>query len=120
MSKLIKSRVLIEEAEKDLEHGSYNKAVSASYFATRLLVEHLIGGLKTSKDDKIANALQRRLEERIGEERARDIKERYLKLFMRRKIADHKPYLFSKDEAEWTVMEAKRLMEEIMEALSPR
>ncbi len=120
MSKLVKSRVLMEEAEKDLEHGSYNKAVSASYFATRLLVEHLIRGLKTSKDDKIANALQRRLEERIGEERARDIKERYLKLFMRRKIADHKPYLFSKDEAEWTVLEAKRLMEEIMEALSPR
>lgn len=46
MSKLIKSKVLIEEALRDLEHGSYNKAVSASYFAVRLLVEHLLRGLK--------------------------------------------------------------------------
>ncbi len=118
MSKLIKSRVLMEEAEKDLEHGSFNKAVSASYFSVRLLVEHLIKGLKTSKDDKIANALYRRIEGKIGRKAASDVRKRYLKLFQSRKIADHKPYLFSREEAEYIVMEAKKLISEIEESLS--
>ncbi len=44
------------------------------------------------------------------------MRERYLRLFQRRKIADHRPYLFSREEAKETVMEAKRLMNEIMKA----
>ncbi len=68
MSKLIKSKVLIEEALRDLKHGSYNKAVSASYFTVRLLVEHLLRDLRTSKDDKIANALRRHLEGKVDRE----------------------------------------------------
>ncbi len=57
----LKAEVLLREARMDVEHGSYNKAVSASYFPLRLTVEHLIRGLLTTKDDKIANALYREI-----------------------------------------------------------
>lgn len=48
MSKLVKAEVLVKEAMEDLKHGCYNKAVSASYFAVRLLTEHFY----TIDDDK--------------------------------------------------------------------
>ncbi len=56
-----KSDRLMEEAVRDLECGCYNKAVSAAYFSVRMLAEHMMPGLRTSKDDKIANALKRML-----------------------------------------------------------
>ncbi len=79
VDKLTKSEVLLKEAWVDLESGCYNKAVSASYFAVRLAVEHYIP-INTSKDDKIANALKRKLEGLVGD-RAGDFRWRYLKLF---------------------------------------
>ncbi len=115
VDKLTKSEVLLKEAWADLEGGCYNKAVSASYFAVRLLVEHYIP-INTSKDDKIANALKRRLERSVGS-RAEDFRRRYLKLFQRRKIADHKPLLFSREEAEGIVREAADLIGELKRLL---
>lgn len=56
------------------------------------------------------------MEEKVDERTAANMRERYLRLFQRRKIADHKPYLFSLEEAEETVMEAKRLMNELVKA----
>ncbi|MGB9630810.1 MAG: hypothetical protein ACP5KE_02770 [Candidatus Methanodesulfokora sp.] len=69
-SKLDKAEKLLEEAEADIRIGSYNKAVSASYFFVRLTIEHYIKDLKTMKDDKIANALKRSLARKNGRERS--------------------------------------------------
>ncbi len=117
ISKLTKSYVLLREVEEDLKHGSYNKAVSASYFAVRLFVEYYIP-IKTTKDDKIANALYRTLKQRLGERKAKEMKEIYLNLFQRRKVADHRPYLFSKEEAEEVLKNARELVKELKGVLS--
>ncbi|MCD6244681.1 MAG: HEPN domain-containing protein [Candidatus Korarchaeota archaeon] len=106
-----KSHELMREAIKDLEVGCYNKAVSAAYFSVRLAAESVLKGLKTRKDDKIANALEKILSRELGVEKARDIKNSYMKLFVARKLADHRPISFSKDEAEAYVRIAGRLRE---------
>ena len=118
MSKLRKAEVLMEEAAMDLEHGSYNKAVSASYFAVRLTVEHFIEGLRTTKDDKIANALFRIAERKVGREEATRLKGTFLFLFNERKRADHRPHLFSREEAERIVRVARSLRDEITRILT--
>ncbi len=116
MSKLDKAEILLREAKEDLKHGCYNKAVSASYFAVRLFVESFLPGLMTRRDDKIANALFREVERKVGRERAEEIKSSYLFLFDLRKKADHRADTFGK-EAEEIVAIAERLMREIGEIL---
>ncbi len=117
MDKAEKARILLKEAEDDLLHGNYNKAVSAAYFAVRLTVEHRVRGLRTTKDDKIANALKRTLEVRVGRERAEGARRDYLDLFVRRKTADHRPYSFSREEAEDALEKASRLIRLVEESL---
>ncbi len=98
-----KAEVLLWEALKDLEVGCYNKAVSASYFAVRLMAESFLKGLTTTKDDKIANALGRSLGPKVREE--------MLWLYEERKKADHRPYLFDKERASLAVKKSSELIE---------
>ena len=98
-----KSDRLMEEAVRDLECGCYNKAVSAAYFSVRMLAEHMMPGLRTSKDDKIANALKRMLSREVGEDEAERIRSKFLSLFEARKRADHRPFMFEEDEARFFV-----------------
>jgi len=56
-----KHTILESEAEKDVEIGCYNKAVSAFYFALRYLAEILLRRLQWSvprRDDKLANSIE--------------------------------------------------------------
>ena len=56
-----KHTILESEAEKDVEIGCYNKAVSAFYFALRYLAEILLRRLQCSvprRDDKLANSIE--------------------------------------------------------------
>ncbi len=101
--KVRKSEVLFEEARKDLEMGCYNKAVSAAYFSVRLMAEALIGDIRTTKDDKVANALGRLL--------GRDARESMMWLFGERKRADHRPYFFDESTATLAIEVAKELLE---------
>ncbi|RDD53667.1 MAG: HEPN domain-containing protein [Candidatus Korarchaeota archaeon NZ13-K] len=101
--KVRKSEVLFEEARKDLEVGCYNKAVSAAYFSVRLMAEALIGDIRTTKDDKIANALGRLL--------GRDARERMMWLFGERKRADHRVHLFDESTATQVLEVARELLE---------
>ncbi len=117
ISKLEKARVLISEAKEDLRHGSYNKAVSAAYFSVRLTAEHLLT-IRTSKDDKIANAVYRNLKEVLREEKARQVRLDFLDLFNLRKYADHRGVLFTEDEARDIVKMAEDLMKLIINNLS--
>ena len=105
-----KSKLLMEEARRDLDAGCPNKAVSASYFAVRMAAESLLRGLRTKKDDKVANALARLLEPVLGEERARNVRNSFLRLFSLRKAADHTPRVFSAEEAREVVEEAERIL----------
>ncbi len=105
-----KSRLLMEEARRDLDAGCPNKAVSASYFAVRMAAESLLRGLRTRKDDKVANALKRLLEPTLGEERAGEIRNSFLRLFSLRKAADHTPRVFSLEEAREIVREAEAVL----------
>ncbi len=86
--KFKKANVLFEEALKDLEIGCYNKAVSAAYFSVRLMAEVLLKDIKTTKDDKIANAIGRIL--------GKNFKEETMWLYEERKKADHRPFFFDK------------------------
>lgn len=105
-----KSRLLMEEARRDLDAGCPNKAVSASYFAVRMAAESLLRGLRTRKDDKVANALARMLEPALGEERAAEVRVSFLRLFSLRKAADHTLRIFSEEEAREIVEEAERVL----------
>ena len=56
-----KYRKLLEEAIKDLEVECYNKAASAAYFASRMLVEEILDALGERiprRDDKLINAIR--------------------------------------------------------------
>jgi len=105
-----KSRRLMDEAVRDLVVGCYNKAVSAAYFSVRLAAESKLRGLKTKKDDKIANALARLLSRSMGKEASERVKYEYLSLFEARKLADHRPYSFEREDAERLVRRAKKLL----------
>ncbi len=107
--KVRKSEVLFEEARKDLEVGCYNKAVSAAYFSVRLMAEALIGDIRTTKDDKVANALGRLL--------GRDARESMMWLFGERKRADHRPYFFDESAASHVIEVARELLERMRERL---
>ncbi len=110
-----KSDELLREAIKDLEVGCYNKAASAAYFSVRLAAESVLRGLKTKRDDKIANALERVLSRKLGRKKARDIRNAYMTLFEARKLADHRPISLSKEEAETYVRMAERLRAIVLE-----
>ncbi len=110
-----KSDELMGESLKDLEVGCYNKAVSAAYFSVRLAAESILKGLKTKKDDKIANALMKVLSRKLGEKKAKELKDEYMALFEARKIADHRPISFSKEMAEFYVRTAEKLRDIILE-----
>ena len=113
-----KSDVLMEEALKDLEVGCYNKAVSAAYFSVRAAVEHLLPGLRTSKDDKIANALKRVLRRELGDEGAEEARGKFLALFEARKVADHRPKSMEEEEARFYVSLAVDLRKMILKLTS--
>ncbi|RDD53293.1 MAG: HEPN domain-containing protein [Candidatus Korarchaeota archaeon NZ13-K] len=104
-----KALILMREAERDLGTGNYNKAVSASYFAVRMVAELLLRDLRTRKDDKIANALGRVM----GEDSRREL----MYLFERRKEADHRDRVFTREEAEDVVSRARSLLERILERI---
>ena len=110
--KFKKSLVLFEEALKDLEVGCYNKAVSSSYFAVRLMAEVLLEDLKTTKDDKIANAVGRIL--------GREVKEEIMWLFEERKKADHRPFFFDKERTSLIVERASKLLSVLKEEIERR
>ncbi len=55
-----KALTLLDEAERDLAAGCYNKAASAAYFAARMATELLVAarqGNVPRRDDKLANVL---------------------------------------------------------------
>jgi len=103
-----KSNVMFSEALKDLEVGCYNKAVSAAYFSVRLAAESVLN-IKTKRDDKIANAVRRLLEVKVGVEKAREAWIEYMKLFDCRKMADHRGKLYSREEAKRCIEIAEKL-----------
>ena len=85
------------------------RPVSAAHFSVRMLVESLLTELRTRRDDKIANALGRKL----GEEARMD----FLFLFERRKEADHRSEIFGEEEAREIISRAEALFNHIMDAL---
>ncbi len=91
----------MKEAEDDFKRGNYDKAISASYFAVRMLAEIFLKDLKTKKDDKIANALGRALNESVRRD--------FMYLFEKRKEADHRDKIFRMDEAEDILNRARKL-----------
>ena len=100
--------VLLREAEKDIEIGCYNKAVSACYFAVRMEIEILANKLRGSvprRDDKLINLLKH-----LGkEELAKDA----FYLYEKRKDADYSHESLDKDTALKCFTISKRIIEEI-------
>ncbi len=92
---------LLKEAEEDLRIGCYDKAVSSAYFSVRMLVELYLRGVKTRKDDKLANALGRKLGDHYRKE--------LMFLFEMRKEADHRDKIFSREEADEILRRARRI-----------
>ncbi len=107
-----KAMRLMKQAKVDLENGCYDKAVSAAYFSVRMLSEIYLKEIKTRKDDKIANALGRKL----GDE----VKIDYMYLFERRKEADHRDKMFDKDEAKRIVVRAEKLFNKLINLLGEK
>ncbi len=101
--KFKKANVLFEEALKDMEIGCYNKAVSAAYFSVRLMAEVLLKDVKTTKDDKIANAIGRLL--------GREFKDEMMWLYEERKKADHRPFFFDEKRASLVIERASNILE---------
>jgi len=108
--KLKKAEKLLEEAEKDLEVGCFNKAVSASYFAVRLAAEAMLKGVITTKDDKIANA--------VGRVLGSDVREEIMWIYEERKKADHRPFFFDEKRASLVFGKASEVFEKIKEEIS--
>ncbi len=85
----------------------------------RLTAEHFLP-IRTSKDDKIANALYRKLREVVGDEKARQVRIDFLEMFAWRKYADHRGVLFDREDAEAAVELARELMDLMVSNLGDR
>ncbi len=85
---LYKVRDIAERSEKEVEAGCYNKAVSAAYFSVRLTAESMLD-IKTKRDDKIANAVRRLLEEVVAKE-AEEAWRYYMIPSEKRRLAGHR------------------------------
>lgn len=110
-----KSKKLLEEAIKDLDIMCYNKAVSASYFAIRMIAEEILRALGEKipkRDDKLANAIKNKglIREAIT----------MASLYALRKKADYEAGI-SKEEAELAVslsIQTYRSLEEYFNKIS--
>jgi len=110
-----KSKKLLEEAIKDLDIMCYNKAVSASYFAIRMIAEEILRALGEKipkRDDKLANAIKNKglIREAIA----------MASLYALRKKADYEAGI-SKEEAELSVslsIQTYRSLEEYLNKIT--
>ncbi len=105
---LVKARLLLEQAKKDLEIGCFDKAVSAAYFSVRMAAE-LLTQSRARRDDKLANAL--------GNLMGDEVKARMMALYELRKRADYRGKLTSEGEAKLAVREAEHLLNSILEEM---
>ncbi len=108
MSELEKAKALMDQAFKDLEMGCYDKAVSAAYFAVRMVASHLTRS-RARRDDKVANALANFL----GDEG----KIKMMALYEMRKRADYREKFTSEGEAKIVLKEANDLFNLIIEEI---
>ncbi len=98
------------EAEKDIENGCYNKAVSALYFSLRMVSEDLLLALHApipKRDDKLANS--------IGNIGFKKVSQALRRLYDLRKKADYSREKVTAREAIValeTYREARRRLEE--------
>ncbi|MBS7247675.1 MAG: HEPN domain-containing protein [Candidatus Freyarchaeota archaeon] len=108
---VVKSKVLLREAKRDIEVGCYNKAVSAAYFALRMVVERYLDSLGapySKKDDKLANTIQS-----LG---MKEVAYVMRVLFQARKRADHSDKLFTLKETEDLLSMAESAWKTMLEA----
>ena len=105
-----KARLLLREAEADLEAGCYNKCVSSAYFAARMVAETWlkVRGVKDlpRRDDKLANLLRNM--------KLRAIADGLMALYKLRKLADYSGVAASLEHAR----EALRLCRLVFEELA--
>ncbi|BCU71088.1 HEPN domain-containing protein [Stygiolobus caldivivus] len=100
-----KINILLHEAEKDIEVGCYNKAVSACYFAVRMQIEVLANKLGSNiprRGDKLINILKN-----LGKD---DLAKHSLYLYERRKDADYGHESLNKDTALACLSISRRLV----------
>lgn len=101
-----KALLLLREAEKDLDIGCYNKAVSAAYFSARMATEIFLKSKVKHlprRDDKLANTLKS-----IG---FTQLAEKLLILYEQRKKADYGEEAMSKSESVNALLHAKVILE---------
>ncbi|BDC17986.1 HEPN domain-containing protein [Acidianus sp. HS-5] len=100
--------VLLDEAEKDIKVGCYNKAVSASYFAVSMEIEKLGYKLRTTiprRDDKLINILMHLGKDSLAKEA--------MYLYKKRKDADYGYESLKEEDAMKCLEISKRLVQEI-------
>lgn len=103
-----KSFLLIKEAEKDIEIGCYNKAVTAAYFSARMVAEDFLKSrIKhlPRRDDKLANTLKA-----LG---FTQLAEKLLLLYDQRKKADYGEETISKTESLNALLHAREILEQL-------
>jgi len=83
--------------------------VSAAYFAVRMAAEVLLKGVKTRRDDKVANALGRVL--------GQEYRDAMLWLYEERKRADYRAFLFNRERAALAVRRAEEILSEVLERI---
>ena len=103
---LDKVKALFYQAERDLEISCYDKCISSSYFACRMMAELYLRGRGIRhlprRDDKLANLLSN-----LGLKKEADS---LLFLYGLRKRADYGKDLSSEDEAREAVITAKSFL----------
>jgi len=101
-----KARVLLKQAEADLEIGCFEKAASSAYFAARMACEVWARrrGVRDlpRRDDKLANLVRN-----LG--RASEA-ESLLALYELRKKADYSPFFIEEGEAKLALEVAREVM----------
>ncbi len=108
---LMKAKLLIEQAVRDLELSCFDKAVSAAYFSVRMAAE-LLTRSRARRDDKLANAL--------GNLMGDEFRIKMMALYEFRKRADYRSKMTSEGEAKIAVRDAKQLLESIIEEIEER
>ena len=105
---------LLEEARIDIEVGNYNKSASASYFASRMMVELFLRSKNLKiprRDDKLANLFENQGFKGLAD----DLR----KLYDLRKKADYLGDLVTEEEARSSVERATNLIDFIRSLMKP-
>ncbi len=115
---LKKARVMLNEAEKDLGNGCYNKAVSASWFAVEALLRAIVlrkGKPVPERPNRLISLIHRII--RLEHPDKKHLIPIISSLYEKRKRADHREVILDLTHAIKSLSQARKIYDELISTI---